>query len=256
MRRLTSCYHNYPVSFLLLVSLVFVLSGCVVNKGGRTSPSILQQNNELERVNRKLVEELEQQKQLTAQLQMCLLGKYAELDRLTATQERFVHEFVHNKAKLWNRGDKVETVRFVAEVTTVIDTVKESEPTGSRKDSLLQAEQYLDESKAALDEGDFDGASHLAELALKQVDTVQFNVTADGSLQDDIVIDFATPLTMKLLKNSNVREAPSVEANVKAVLERGSLVIAIGYKGKWVKVKREEQDNGWVHYSLLSGALE
>lgn len=210
----------------------------------------------MERENRQLAKELEQQKQLTAQLQMCLLGKYAELDRLTVTQERFIREFVHNKTKLWNRGDKVETVRFVAEVTTVIDTVKEGKLTGSRKDSLLQAEQYLDESKAALDKGDFDGASHLAELALKQVDTIQLKLTADGPLQDDMVIDFATPLTMKLLKNSNVREAPSAEANVKAVLESGSHVIAIGYKGKWVKVKREEQENGWIHYSLLSGALE
>lgn len=216
----------------------------------------MEQNNALERVNKKLVKDLEHQKQLTAQLQMCLLGKYAEVDRLMASQEHFVNEFGYNKAKSWNRGDKVETVRFVAEVTTVIDTVKETPLTESRKGVLFQAEEYLAKSNIVLAEGDFDAAWSLAELALKQVQTVQLELVTDGLLQDDLVINFATPLPMRLLTSGNVREAPSMAGRVKSILERGSHVIAVGYKGQWVKVKLTEQDHGWVHYSLLNGALE
>lgn len=227
-----------------------------MNKGPETSSLLVQKNIELERVNEDLAKELEQQKQLTAQLQMSLLEKYAEVDKLTATQERFVREFVRNKTKLWNRGDKVETVKFVAEVTTVIGTVKESKPTGSRKDALQRAEQYLAESKAALDEGNFDDASYLAEQALKQVQSRQMEAGADGQVQGDLGVTFVAPLSMKLLKSSNVRETPSMQAKVKCVLETGSQLIAVGYKGEWVKVKLEAEDNGWIHYSLLSGVWE
>ncbi|MBU1420761.1 MAG: SH3 domain-containing protein [Proteobacteria bacterium] len=214
---------------------------------------LFQQYDELESVNKQLAKELEQQKQLTAQLQMSLLAKHAEIDRLTVIQERFVREFVHNKAKLWNRGDKVETVRFVAEVTTVIDMVKGNKPTGSRKDSLLRAEQYLAGSKTALDKGDFEDALSLAEQALQQVQAMRLQLASDGQLKDDILVNFAAPLPMRLLKSSNLRDAPSIEAKVKGVLETGCHVIAVGYKGQWVQVMTEEQDKGWVHFSLLSG---
>lgn len=253
MKRITSCYCYFVLP--ILISILVLLSGCVMNKGKETASLLVQKNIELERANEELVKELEQQKQLTAQLQMSLLEKYAEVDRLTATQERFAREFVHNKTKLWNRGDKVETVKFVAEVTTVIDTVRERKPKGSRKDALLRAEQYLAESKTALDDGNFDDASYLAEQALKQVQT-KMDVGDDGQLKEDLGVTFAAPLSMKLLKSSNVRETPSMQAKVKCVLETGSQLIAVGYKGEWVKVKIAEEDNGWIHYSLLSGVWE
>ena len=254
-RRTYHRHYSFSVWCFLLIGLVWTISGCVVSREQGASLPLVRQNKVLERANQQLAKELEQQKQLTAQLQMCLLGKYAELDRLTASQEHFSREPVVGKTVLWNRGDKVETVRFVAEVTTVIETLKEKQLSERRTDSLRQAEEYLDRSKAALDEGDLDEASYLAGRALKQVQTVQLELVADEQLRNDIVISFATPLLMTLLKTSNVREAPSMAGKVKAVLERGTHVTALGYKGQWVEVRLGEGDKGWVHYSLLSGVL-
>ena len=58
---------------------------------------------------------------------------------------------------------------------------------------------------------------------------------------------------MKLLKNSNLRTAPSIQAKVLKTLSAGSPVSALGYKGKWVHVSLTGQENttGWIYYSLL-----
>lgn len=193
---------------------------------------------------------------MTAQLQMSLLEKHAEINRLSQKNDRLVREFVRNKTKVRNRGNKVETVRLIAEVAAVINTVKENRPDESRSDILRRAEQYLVESKIEIDQGNYEGASYLAGQALEQVQSIQLEIDTEGTQKDDSLVYFLAPLELKILKNSNIRENPSLEDKILSVLEEGSSVTAIGYKGEWVKVKFNEQEGGWVHYALLGGAWE
>lgn len=254
----------------LAISFSFLTSGCSTHKKEIAPAPAIPQNSHLERENQLLSEELEQQrtvtneltekltkqKQLTAQLQMNLLEKHAEVNRLSQKNDRLVREFVRNKTKLRNRGNKVETVRLIAEVSAVINTVKENRPDESRKDVLERAEQYLIESKIEIDQGNFEGASYLAGQALEQVQAIQLEIATEGQQEDDSLVYFLAPLELNILKNSNIRETPSLQAKILSILKAGSSVTAIGYKGEWVKVKIKEQQSGWVHYALLGGAWE
>jgi SH3-like domain-containing protein len=71
-------------------------------------------------------------------------------------------------------------------------------------------------------------------------------------------VKFVAPLSMTLLKKSNVRTKPSIQANVYRVLGAGSQVTGVGHSGEWVKVKDPYQglSSGWIHYALLGGRLK
>jgi hypothetical protein len=242
--------------FPLLLSIFLATSGCVMNKEKSTPVTVIVQDEALEREHQELKAKFEEQKQLNARLQMNLLDKHAEVNKLMLKNEQLVRVFVRNKVKLRNRGNKVEAVRLLAEVTTVIDTARANYPGGSWDEVLDRAEQFLLEGKAEIDKGNLENFFYLASKAFEQVQMIELENREFGQQNDEPEIIFLVPLSMKLLLTSNVRKGPSMDAGVKFVLEAGSLVTAIGYKGMWVKVKSNEPDGGWVHYSLLSGAEE
>lgn len=266
----TITYQPLFLFYPLAIGFLVLIASCTTHEQQLVPTPDNQQTIQLERANERLSEKLERQatmttqltetlekqKQLTAQLQMSLLEKHAEVNRLRQKNDRLVREFVRNKTKLRNRGNKVETVRLIAEVAAVINTVKENRPDESKSDMLQRAERHLAESKVEIDQGNFEGASYLAGQALEQVQTIQLEINTDGEQRDDSLVYFLAPLDLNILKNSNIRETPSLQAKIISVLEAGSSVTAVGYKGEWVKVKIKEHESGWVYYTLLGAARE
>lgn len=241
-----------PLIYFVFISMLVLISGCNPARNQSSPRLVVQDNAELE----ELTKELVKQKQQTARLQMSLLEKHAEMNRLTVMNDRLVRNFVRNQARLRSRGDKVETVRLLAELETLINTVKETILTGNRKNLLHRAERYLAESRIELDNGHIDGASFLADQALKLVQRIQVSRSTDEKQGDDLTIDFLIQLPMQLLETSNVRQGPSKQKKVLFVLGAGEKVNASGYKGEWVKIQTKEQRVGWIHYSLLDGSRD
>lgn len=221
-----------------------------------TPVTVVVQDEELQREHEELKADFEKQKQLNARLQMSLLDKHAEVNKLMLKNEQLVRVFVRNKVKLRNRGNKVEAVRLLAEVTTVIDAARVNNPDGNWDEVLDRAEQFLKEGREEIDKGNLEKFFYLASKAFEQVQMIELENREVGQRIDESESIFLVPLSMKLLLTSNVRRGPSMDAEVDYVLEAGSLVTAIGYKGMWVKVNSSEQDGGWIHNSLLSGVDE
>lgn len=246
--------------------ILSLISGCIPAKNStKTAPLVeqkieiedivskLQEKNlDLEQKNSELQSSLDQQKELTAQLQLSLLEKHAELNKLMVKNERLVTEFVRNKTKLRNRGNKVETVRLLAEVTAIIDTAKAKNSEGKWDDTIILAEQYLSESQDELKIKNYDGAAYLASQALDIIQSTQLDNRNIEDAQADTEVVFFSNLPMRVIENSNVRGAPSLQAKIILVKKAGSTVTAMGYSGLWVKIKIKEGQHGWIHYSLLS----
>lgn len=244
------------LSCMQIVGLLFALSGCIAKKNG----IFFSQENKSSTTEEQLVQQKNQladQKKQIIRLQMSLLEKRAEIEQLTRANERLVREFVRNNTHSWNRRSKVETVRLLAEVATVIKTVKEAQPTGHRKDLLVKAEQLLAESRTELTRDNYDGAAYLAEQAMDNIQAIRLGIAADEQTEaeGDNIINFLVPLPMKITETCNVRESPSRQSEVKFILNAGSHVTAIGYQGQWIQVKTE-QNTGWIHQTLLSGEWE
>ena len=247
-------------------SLLFLLVGCLATQKtdapGVGNPDYVEKevaeqlrrelHEQQQRVD-ELEQQLEMQKQLTGNLQLKLLSRHAEIDKLVLANERLVRDFARNISKARIRGDKTETIRLIAEVDTLHISVAEDALSGDQQTSLLRAKKYLRDSKEELEKDNLELASYLANQALSLTQDIQVNQRGQEGKSDGIDVDFLVPLPMTLLDRSNVRNGPSTENKVLFVLMKGTQVSATGYRGQWVKVDVPERGEGWVHYSLLRG---
>ena len=259
---MTRRYLSVATSF----SLLFLLVACQATRKAEV-PAAGDQDNVQKEVNEQLrrelhtqqqrVEELEQQlemqKQLTGNLQLKLLSRHAEIDKLVLTNERLVRDFARNISKARSRGDKTETIRLIAEIDTVLISVADDTLSGDQQTFLLRAKKYLQESKKELEKDNLELASYLANQALSLTQDIQLKDSNEDDKGDQVDVDFLVPLSMALLDRSNVRNGPSLQDDVLFVLMKGDQVSATGYRGQWVKVEVLERGEGWIHYSLLKG---
>jgi len=247
-------------------ALLFLLFGCQATKKAHVPVAGNQDNVQkevAEQLRRELhaqqqrVDELEQQlkmqKQLTGNLQLKLLSRHAEIDKLVLTNERLVRDFARNISKARSRGDKTETIRLIAEVDTLLVSVAEDALSGDQQTSLLRAKKYLREGKKELEKDNLEVASYLGNQALSLTQDIQLSERNQAGKGDGVDVDFLVPLPMALLDRSNVRNGPSLEDKVLFVLMKGDQVSATGYKGQWVKVEIPGRGEGWIYYSLLRG---
>ncbi len=267
MHDIESAPSRYCHLFLCLsICLIFYLSGCVVKSQevsrGSISPqqidnkalqNALVKIEQLENKNRVLADKYTQQKELATELQMRLLKEHSSADNYLQISERLVSDLLVHKKELLDRGKRIESVQFVVEViAAIVDAIKRKNLDTIQKDLLYWAEQYLSESKLEIQRKNYDGASYLCRLAMEQVQQTALYTNTHGEQENTKEIRFLSPLSMKLLKKSNLRTAPSIKAKVHKMLDTGSLVTVLGYKGKWVNVSvGEHGDEGWIYYSLL-----
>lgn len=224
-------------------------------KDDYTEEEILQKFPQINEQLKLLQKNLLEQTKLSTQLQLTLLEKHAEINKLLIENQRLVTDFVRNKPQLQKRGNRVETVRLLAEVATIIDTAKTMDRDGTWKETIRQAEQYLTESQIEIDNNNLDGASYLAGQAMELIQITQQENSNQPSGDSIDEILFVVNLPMKTLKNANVRATPSLQADILFVQKADSQVNAEGYSGIWIKIQVDNDTYGWIHYSLLSSAL-
>lgn len=207
---------------------------------------------QLEKENAELTSKLAEQKLLSKKLQQTLLTRYKESDACWQANEKLIKELSQSKAKLANRGSKLEAATLIAEATAVISAVEQKSLNELQKIVWKRALENLKKSKQELADGNYESAAYLSREAMAQAKGIDLgeNSSTAGPAEEEIF--FSTPLQMKLFTTGNFRKGPSIKAGVKKVLQEGSIVIAVGYKQNWVNVKLADTDEtGWIHLSLL-----
>ncbi len=268
-QKLPALSRYYFLFLFLCIStcLAFHLSGCVTaNPNIASEPIALPQDNsdevlqntlkineQLEKENRALAENDNHNKELIADLQLSLLDKHREADNYLQTIEHLLNEVLRNKSEVIDTEQKISTANLIVEVIDIIiGTLKRSNLDSRQKDLLYWAERYLAESAVEVQRNNYEGALYLCRQAMDQLQQTSLFLSSQKVQGDNEEITFLSPLPMKILKKSNFRNGPSIKAKVNQILEAGSLVTALGYKGKWVRVCFTKQGNvGWIHFSLL-----
>lgn len=208
---------------------------------------------QLERENAELSGKLTEQKMLSKKLQTTLLIRYKEIDTCQQTNEKLKKELLQSKAKLVTRGSKLEAATLIAEATAIISTLEKRILNEPQKIVCKKAIQNLEDSKLEMADGNYKSAVYLSRIAIEQakgIDDIGKDPSTARLVKHEIF--FSTPLHMELLTTGNLRDAPSIKADVKKVLPEGSKVTAISFKQNWVKVKLTDSErSGWIHLSLL-----
>jgi hypothetical protein len=249
--RITIHLHSAFVLLSILISVI--LSGCASTNEAEKNAEMLRQNIALQEKNTQLTTELASQSALAVTLQMKLIEKHAEMNRLSSMQQPGVgREVGRNTVKIRVPANKAEAVAFLAEVATDVDSAREVAGSSDQQKSLTKADQFMAESKVELERGNFDRACVLVGQALDLIQTMQLQTIPAGNPPKSYFTAFLTPLSMQVSRRSNIRKHPDIHAQILDILDLGTQVKATGYQGRWVRVTFSEQQIGWIHYSLLT----
>ena len=234
------------LKWIVLLAFVGMLQGCqlqsVKKEGQATQPSSSQLSQLEETV-------ALQQKQIM-ELELRLIAKQSEIDKLSSIQEETINEVVRLKAKLRSRHSKADIVANLAEAKLLLKSLQAETGQHLQAELLKRAGQYISMSEAALEKGNYDGASYLIGQA--RVSLATSNSDPEEQLENNAKITvFSIPVPMQVTQLSNVRAGPGMAQKVVYRLKSGTALLATGYRGLWVQVNGENGIRGWIHYSLL-----
>jgi hypothetical protein len=240
---------SHLASLLIVALSGSCLSGCSSTDETERLADMVQQNAVLQEKNTQLSSELTEKNVLTAKLQIKLLEKDAEINRLTSVQQTLDRESVRKKVKKHSPKNKAEAVALLAETETDINTAKELIGNTADQQAFSRLDQLMAEGKAEIEQGNFDKAYSLATEALELAQTMQLKRAV--KLKKAPISKFLPSMPMQVSKKSKIRKHPDIHAQILQILEPGTIVTATGYQGHWVKVTVKDQEPGWIYYSLL-----
>ncbi len=207
-----------------------------------------EQQKNTEELKRKLSRRAEE----VAELRLQLLVKQAEINQLLNAHEQALQEAARNQARLRSLNSKADAVAKLAEATLLVNDARE-QASGDKRQTIDHAEDLLATGRQELQAGNYNGAAYLADKArslLQAGDELAANqATAESAAAAEVV--FATPLRLRVRKQSNVREKPGRNSRVLFQLPQGSMVQALGYSGLWIHLVSEDDRQGWIYYYLL-----
>jgi hypothetical protein len=239
---------------LLFASMILLLfmSGCTATREAEQQTLLaLENTSKLQNENTRLNAELQEQSALVAKLQMELVQMQERVTRLLNEQKKMANEITENTIRIPAANTKVETVAYLAEIATEIESAKQSSQTEDIE-VFDKAELLLDESNSELTNNHFEHAALLAAQAMALVNTLRLNKASEAQPKTRTYSDFLAPLELKFAKRSNIRKAPGTQAALIDTCEPGTRITALGHKGDWIKVLLPDGKEGWVYYSLLS----
>jgi len=202
-----------------------------------------------------------------AKLQLRLLERDAQIkqleERLDSQQEMLdeaVQEVVRDKAKLRSLESKAEAASEMAEAEIAVKALKAQLAGQRRNPELIKAQELLKMSAQEFKKENYGGAVYLTSQAKGHIRAGQIRLGGREKaapmkrlppMKGEVF--FALPLPLQVLKTSNLREKPDLESRVITTLEEGTPLIGYSYKGQWVRVTSEDDNNGWVFQTLVGG---
>ena len=186
-------------------------------------------------------------------------NRYIEeiLERQIYLQKRLdeaIKEVVRAKAKLRSLESKAEVASSMAETEIALKALKMQRTDQEKDPSLIKAEELLKMSAQEFKKENYSGALYLVNQAKSHIKNAR--VPPEGRDKLELMpgeVLFSLPLTLKVIKKSNVREGPGKDFKVIATLEPDTLLIGYSYEGQWVRVGGANKMNGWILQTLVSG---
>jgi len=237
-------------TLILLSSLLF---GCAATRETkRQLAAMTTQNQALQEKNRKLADQLAEQRQTTARLQLEMVEKQAEIDKAGVVRKEIRRNVEFPRPRVMTAGSRAEAATCLAEVEIETNATSEASLTDEGKKKFSRVEDLLEQSRSALDQERYDGACALAYQALALIDEIQLQSAPVRKVKASAYTDFLEPLQLQTVKKSNIRSRPSIYSSILETLAAGATISAHGFRGNWVKVTTASAKTGWIYYPLLA----
>jgi len=257
----------------VLILSGWIATGCVLT--GQTSepmrerePCSADRSAELVRENAMLrdaaasdAESLRRLEQRIAELRIEIIKNKAIISdysrRFDHQQKRLdaaILEVVRAKEKLRSHESKAEAASTLAEAEIALAELKRQATPSDQltKAEIEDADHLLSLSVNEYKSRNFGGALYLANQTKNQVRDAQIRI--DRRAKRSVIEGesfFLQPLSLLVLKNSNLREGPSLNDEIIGNLNRDEAVIGHSFKENWIHVETAAGQTGWVFQSLV-----
>jgi len=192
-----------------------------------------------------------QMEQRLAQLQLQLLERDAQIQRLQAQLDDATREVVRSMARLQTVASRAEAASAMAEAEVALEQLRTAAG-GRPSPEIDQVEHLLEQSTAAFNEQNFGGSLYLANRAKSFAGAGRGRLLGSG--QDSLLPGetlFTESLQLRTVRRSNVRGGPGTEFAVVFTLEAGVQLVGHSYVGQWVRINTEDGRSGWIFQSLV-----
>ena len=267
----------------LVVPLCLASIGCVTQERQSPQPTVMPDAATEQRLARKIEElrsalhlkgeELEQERATTQDLLQRIVELRAERGELqlaleeqelalASLEERYaaldieltsaVEEVLRSMARVRTVKSRALAVSRIAEVRVQLGSVPraDDQEVAARLD---RAREFLVRADAVLEDGNYGGASFLAERAnnlIRQARMVS-EIRTTSSSDSGEVIPVVPPRSMEVLENSNLREGPGIERRRVGSVPKGTNVIALARTEDWFQVETPSGVKAWISADLV-----
>ena len=192
----------------------------------------------------------EQQRRI-GELELRLLERDAQIERLEAALEETRREVVRSLARLQTSATRAEAASALAEADIAVQTLRTRD---AQAPELAPARRLLDQSTAEFGRQNYGGALYLANQVKSLAASGRGRVAAGG---DDAPARpgetaFAVPVPLGVSSRANVREGPGTNFRVLFTVERGAALTGLSHLEDWVRVIDVTGRSGWVFYNLVT----
>jgi uncharacterized protein YgiM (DUF1202 family) len=209
----------------------------------------------MERLERQLAQAKKENQALRQRLEAeegaraSLEERYAALEIELASA---VEEVLRSKASLRSVHIRALAISRIAEVRVQLHSVPQAEdPEVAAR--LERANEFLSRADTALTEGNFGGASYLAERAgdlVRQAKMVA-EVRSSSLNPSEEIIPIVPPRSLEAVVNANLREAPGTDKARVGHVDKGKQMMAVARWGEWFQVETDAGFRAWIHGSVV-----
>jgi hypothetical protein len=198
---------------------------------------------------RLVVSDPEQQRRI-GELELRLLEREAQIERLETTLEETRREVVRSLARLQTSATRAEAASALAEADIALQTLRTSDP---QAPELAQARRLLDQSTTEFGKQNYGGSLYLANQVKSLSASGRGRMAAGGNgAARPGEAAFAVPVPLAVNSRANVREGPGTSFRVLFTVDRGAALTGLSHLEDWVRVTDASGRSGWVFYNLVT----
>ncbi len=205
-----------------------------------TCPTCDEQNREVTRLRQELAARDAELRDLRAQ----------HRDQIKALQESN-RRAVRAKVKLRRLASQANAASYMAEVEVALETLRSSPDAASRASLIALPQAMLESADIAFTQGDYGGAMDRAGQAEQMIAMLAEAPARVASAHAPAEVPFEVAIPLRVKVDSRLRRQPRSNAPILGIVRQASPVVALAYKGHWVRIRVGDGRSGWIHQTLL-----
>lgn len=178
----------------------------------------------------------------------------AELEEHNAALEtelaNAVEEVLRSKASMTGVQNRALAVSRISEVRVAVQGLADTTDEEVRR-RMDRATDFLRRADDALADGNYGGASFLAERASELVRQARTVAELRSSTVGAGALPIVPPRDLEVISTANLRSGPGVENERIGAASVGEHLRALARAGQWFHVETESGLRAWIHSSLV-----